>query len=83
MLNQNIETLTKQLEDVCQERAETLTRLEDINKSMMELIKSIHIAKEAALLTETGSNPFVVGNILRITNYVRGKIGKVGVVLKV
>ena len=81
MSDQEVDTIIKQLKDIRLERTETLARLEDINKSEIELIKSIHRAKQASL-KEKGSNPFVTGDILRINNHLLDEFGTVGKVWK-
>ena len=81
MLDQDVDALIKQLKDIRLEQDETLARLEDINKSETELIKSIHRAKQASL-KKKASNPFVIGDILRITNHLRDEFGTVGKVWK-
>ena len=62
MLDQDVDALIKQLKDIHLEQAETLARLEDINKSETEIIKCIHRAKYASLKKKT-SNHFVIGDI--------------------
>ena len=78
MLNQDIDVLIKRLKIVRLQRAETLSRLDEINKSETVLLKNIQEAKEASLPTKTKSNPFVVGDVLRITNRLRDEFGIVG-----
>ena len=81
MLNLDINELTRQLKDIRLERASSINHLDRINKAEIKGLKELEKVKNKVTVEE--SCPFVKGDILRVTNCLRDKYGKVGKAKKI
>ena len=81
MLNHDVDALTKQLENIRIEQANAIENLKKINEAEIDTLKEIVEAQ--AKTRKRKDCPFVVGDILRITNRLRQEYGTVGMVTKV
>ena len=75
MLNPDIDELTRQLKDMHLKRASAIDHLDRINKAEIKALKELEKAKNKVTVEEIC--PFVKGDILRVTNFLRGKYGKI------
>ena len=81
ILNHNVNELTKQLHDICLERADAIENLDKINKAETDTLRKI---EEARYIEPKGGNcTFIEGDILHITSHLRDEYGTVGTVKKV
>ena len=84
MLNSdNVDVLTKQLEELRLERVNAIEYLEELSKHEITTIKRLDEAKAKAEASTKGVCPFVLGDIVRITNRLRNEYGTVGTVWKI
>ena len=82
MLNQDIDKLTKNIKDRRLEQRKTTKALEVIKKKESELL-TIQEAKSATLTAgDRCVYPFVIGDIIRITNHLYDKFGTMGSVTR-
>ena len=84
MLNSdNVDVLTKQLEELRLERVNAIEYLEELSKHEITTIKRLDEAKAKAEASTKGVCPFVLGDIVRITNRLRNEYRTVGTVRKI
>ena len=81
MSTHDIDTLTKQLEELRLERADAIEHLKQINEVEGRTLEILAAAQAKA--TKKGDYPFVIGDTLRKTNRLRTEHGIVGMVRKV
>ena len=81
MSTHDIDTLTKQLEELRLEQADAIKHLKQINEAEGRTLERLAVAQAKA--PKKGDCPFVIGDTLRITNRLRTEHGIVGMVRKV
>ena len=82
MLNPDVNALTKQLEELRLERTNDITHLKRINKADIQTLLDLEEAKDKTSAQKRGVCPFVKGDVLRITNRLRGEYRTVGMARK-
>ena len=79
----NIDVLTKQLEELRLERVNVIEYLEELNKREIKTIKRLEEANAKAEASVKRVCLFVLGDIVCITNRLRNEYGTVGTVRKI
>lgn len=82
MSNQDIDELTRALKKIRLEREKAIEILDNLNKRESDMLTNLHEVR-AASLAGTDTCPFVIGDIIMITNHLRDKYGRVGEVKKI